>query len=547
MKPQRPLLALWLDSADDVLITRWLEEGRLPALQRLFKEGVRARLTGLEHSRAEVVQSVAITGAHPSRSGYWGIHSYDPATYRSTNRGLHNYDRVPPFFALGPERRVAMIDFPQYSYHPGVHGWVVRNWGCHSGMTPHDSRPEGLLAEIDREFGVPDMRHHDHAVLQNAEDIRQMTGEMERGIEIRSRMIPALIRRQPWDLFLTAFTEMHRGGHYLVPNEETLDALGRGDPWAPLRSVYEFVDRAVGQIMDTLPPDWNLAVYSYEGVEPYSDEVQCTFLLADLLLKDSLGRGAFVYEDPSRGPSPEAAAGEFNWVMESWHLRRRISGPHAWLHQHLGARLCAALEVGLGLPLHPERPSPEMHCSYQPLMWLEKYRPYQRAFCLPTFSDAFIRINVRGRESRGVVEPAAFRGELERLESLLRALRHPEKGTPAVCKIFRIRDDPFQLGSELPDADLIVRWHPLGKGGSIECPKLGRFGPAPALRASIHSGTGFFGAWGPDVEPAEELLEGHVLDIAPTLLALAGQKPPAPLEGRVLPVLRQEARSPSLV
>jgi len=529
-----PLLGLWLDSADELLISRWLDEGRLPALRRLFASGMRARLRGIEHSRAEVMQALAITGAHPSHSGYWGIHRFDPATCRSTNQGIHRYPRVPPFFALGPSCRVAVMDFPQYECHPDVHGITLRNWGCHSAMTPSDSRPEGLLVELDREFGVPPMRDHDHATLQNADEIRQMAREMEEGIRLRERIMDKLLRQESWNLFLVVFAELHRAGHYLVPNEETVDALGCDDPWGPLRSVYEHVDASLGRLMDRLLPEWNIAVYSYEGVEPYSDEVQCTFLLGDLLLRDSFGRGAFVYEDPARGSSPEAEAGIVNWVMECWHLRRRLGPLQSLLHQRLGAEASAALEVRLGLPLHPERPVEAMYCSYQPLMWLEKYRPYQRAFALPTFSDGFIRLNVRGREGRGRVEPGRFREECARLEQLLRGLRDPHNGTPAVREVFRVRDDPFQLGPERPDADLIVRWNPLGRGGVFECPVLGRFGPAPALRASAHSGTGFFGACGPGVPRREGILEGSVLDIAPTLLALSGQPPPVPLKGRPL-------------
>jgi len=543
MHKNRPVLGLSLDSVDYTLLRQWMNEGRLPHLQKLFNSGFHARLESLPHSRAEIIQTVAITGATPEISRYWGIHNYNPSSYRVTHGGIYDYKHRPPYFALGPEYRVAAIDMPQFNFHDNIHGWQIRNWGCHSPMTPTDSRPENLSRELDEEFGVPPIRTHDFSVLQDAKDMQRMIDNLHAGINLRTRMLSNLMDRGPWSLFLANYADMHKAGHYLVPNPDSVAVLGTVDPWGPLRRLHEHLDRSVGILMERFQDSWNLAVFSYEGIHPYSDEVPNTFLLADLLMRDSFhGRGAFVYDDPGRGPSPESQAGIINWVMECWHLRRRPNAFQEWVKKCFGTSVSAALDAGLRLPPYPENPHKSVHCEYQPGMWLEKYRPYMRAFALPTFSDGLIRLNIRGRESRGRILPKHFQEECSRLTSLLMDLKNPATGLAAVKAVIPIRDSPFQTGDDRPPADLVVQWHPPGDGNGFVSPTLGAFGPAPSLRASTHSPEGFFAACGPDIPQIREELSGSILDIAPTLLDLVGANPPQPLEGlSLLPLSRDKS------
>jgi predicted AlkP superfamily phosphohydrolase/phosphomutase len=532
MPTQHPVLGLWLDSVDYSLIRRWMGEGRLPHLQNLMSSGLRARLESLPHSRAEVMQSVAITAASPQVARYWGVHHYDPSTCRVTDGNIYDYRHRPPYFALGPDYKVAAIDFPQYNFHEDIHGWQVRNWCCHSAMTPTDSRPADLSRKLDEEFGIPPIRKHTSSTLKDTKDMLILIEDLHAGIDMRTRMIENLMTREPWDLFLTNYAEMHKGGHYLVPNPDSMAVLGKEDPWAPLRGLYEHMDRSIGHLMERFQDSWNLTIFSYEGIFDYSDEVQNTFLLADLLMRDSFrGHGAFVYEDPGRGLSPEMQTGVHNWVMESWHLRRRPNFFQKLTEKYLGSRRAAAWDAYLGLPPYPDHPARSVHCEYQPLMWLEKYWPHMRAFALPTFSDGFIRLNVRGREAQGLIKPSRFQEECTRLTTLLMELRDPTTNQPAVKTVIPMRDNPFQIGDERPAADLIVQWHALSEGNAFTSPTLGTFGPAPSLRSSTHSDEGFFAACGPDIPKVREELSGHILDIAPTLLDLMGAFPPIPLEG----------------
>lgn len=511
-----------------------MAEGRLPALQEIFEKGVNATLHGPRYALAEVVQTLVVTGCPPEQTHYWGIHSYDASAYDVRNGGVYDNARRKPFFALGPVRRVAAIDLPQYTKHAEVNGWQVRNWGTHAAMTPTDSSPPEAVGILDAAAGVPPIRTHTYTTLRDAEDMKRMLADLHEGMEIRARMLEFLIKQGDWDLVLTPFAELHEGGHYFLPNADSLEVLGKDDPWAPLLGLYVHLDSVVERLRRAAP-DWNISVFSVEGLHHFSDEPHNTFLLPELLLRDSFGgRGAFVFEDAGRGPSPEEQAGIQNWVMEAWHQRRRVSPWQTRMRVRLGVRWSALIEAKLGLALHPEHPASVPHCDYQPAMWVRKYWPHMRAFALPTFSDGFVRINVRGRERSGLIPPHRFADECDRIAAVLEDLRDPCSGRRAVREIHRARDHAFQPTGERPTADLVVQWNEPGPGNCLESSSLGRLGPVRSLRASIHRPIGFLGAAGPDVPTLGHIQDGSALDIAPTLLALIQADPPEQLPGRVL-------------
>jgi predicted AlkP superfamily phosphohydrolase/phosphomutase len=78
------------------------------------------------------------------------------------------------------------------------------------------------------------------------------------------------------------------------------------------------------------------------------------------------------------------------------------------------------------------------------------------AFSLPTDQHGWIRINLRGREARGIVASEEYQGTCQQLEQLLHSLTTDE-GRPLVRRVTRSANnaDGHALSS-LPD--LIVHW-----------------------------------------------------------------------------------------
>ena len=72
------------------------------------------------------------------------------------------------------------------------------------------------------------------------------------------------------------------------------------------------------------------------------------------------------------------------------------------------------------------------------------------AFALPSFYDGRIRLNLRGRERDGVVDPADYERVCDDIEQLLRECRDPRTGEPVLAAVERVAGDPFAIRAPTP-------------------------------------------------------------------------------------------------
>jgi predicted AlkP superfamily phosphohydrolase/phosphomutase len=154
-----------------------------------------------------------------------------------------------------------------------------------------------------------------------------------------------------------------------------------------------------------------------------------------------------------------------------------------------------------------------------------------RAFALPTFSDGRIRINLRGREAAGIVDPAQYSDVCDEVEELLHQCRDPRTGEPVVDHVIRPgAADPLAL--DAAEADMVVEWK--GPSCAFEHPSLGTIGPLPFRRTGGHTGPhGFAYVAGDDIEPGDGEVRSS-FDVIPTIAALLDQMPAAEIEGTSL-------------
>jgi predicted AlkP superfamily phosphohydrolase/phosphomutase len=153
------------------------------------------------------------------------------------------------------------------------------------------------------------------------------------------------------------------------------------------------------------------------------------------------------------------------------------------------------------------------------------------AFALPSFYDGRIRINLRGRERDGIIEPSRYEQTCRGIETLLRECHDPRTGEPVVKSIERAwTRDPLALtGSE---ADLLIVWR--GVIAALEHPRLGLIGPLPLRRTGGHTGAnGMAYVVAQGVEPGDRGVRS-AFDVAPSLVRLLGDQPPAHLSGKSL-------------
>lgn len=532
------VVALGLDAADPVLLERWMDAGYLPNLKQLRARGAYARLSALDYCRAEASCATLLTGCHPAKHGMWTPTRFNPRDY-SVRDVSYDYSEYPPFYALGEGYRVAVFDMPQTVFSSRVNGIQVLGWGAHAPRTPSDSQPAGLFEELTSRHGAHPALNTDHLpTIGDPQAVDRLKDALLTGIQRRGAICRDLLTRERWDLFLTYFGEVHSAQHlfwHLSQPDHPLHAIFGRAGWNPLLDVFQAVDREIGSIIATLPDDARVMIFSDHGMES-----NCTDLPSMVFLPEFLFRASFPGTRGLSGgrtgtrPGPMLVPSESrSWRSAVWaqkhdsnpitaFLRRRL--PTVFFHYTIERRLGDAR-----LPLCPD----DCPMGSQPPMWYSPAWPRMKAFALPTFSEGYVRINLRGREAAGIVEPSDYERVCDEVVSMISEVTNARTGTPLVKRVVRTRSGPDDRDPRRPDPDLIVLWNNT-PADVVDSPTLGRIGPLPFNRSGSHVHRGFLLAAGPSISGGEALRPGQALDIAPTILALMGAPIPAYCDGAPL-------------
>lgn len=152
-----------------------------------------------------------------------------------------------------------------------------------------------------------------------------------------------------------------------------------------------------------------------------------------------------------------------------------------------------------------------------------------RAFALPSLYDGRVRINLRGREASGLVDPADYDAVCDEIEQLARDCVDPRTGEGVVRLIERPSRgrDPRDLPGG--SADVVISWH--GGAFGLRHPVHGLVGPVPYRRTGGHTGPhGFASVSAPGVIGGEHGVRS-AFDVAPTIVDLLGAPPVDGLSG----------------
>ena len=283
-----PVVAIGLDAAPLPLIEAWIAQGRLPVLARLLADGARAPLTNLETYVAEQPWPAFLTGVAPERTGWWSPIAFDPESYQVRETGAYDFREHPPFYARSPGLRTVVFDLPQTPLVAGLPGVQIRGWGAHSQMTASGSHPEGLLEEIVARHGAHPMYERDHAEPWDVAKIRWLRGALLQGLQRRVAIGCELLRREPFDLFLTAFAETHVAGHSFWHLSQPDHPFWQERPAEdPLLAVIEAVDAGVGELLAAAPPDARRVVFSLHGMQANALDLPSMVFLPELLYRMS--------------------------------------------------------------------------------------------------------------------------------------------------------------------------------------------------------------------------------------------------------------------
>jgi predicted AlkP superfamily phosphohydrolase/phosphomutase len=164
-----------------------------------------------------------------------------------------------------------------------------------------------------------------------------------------------------------------------------------------------------------------------------------------------------------------------------------------------------------------------------------------RAFCLPTDLEGCVRINLRGRETHGVVERGEeYRRVCDDVASALEELVNPATGRRAVLDVIRTDQAfPGPRRDYLPD--LIVLWNPEAPFSELASPAIGTVAEqSPDRRPGTHTPPGFLLRSTPRSTASEDSSPVHVCDFAPEILRRFSAPIPDYMQRRNSPRLHGE-------
>jgi predicted AlkP superfamily phosphohydrolase/phosphomutase len=166
-------------------------------------------------------------------------------------------------------------------------------------------------------------------------------------------------------------------------------------------------------------------------------------------------------------------------------------------------------------------------------------------FPLPMDLTGLLRVNLRGRERKGIVAPGAEYSMLcAELESFFKSLHDAQTGAPIVSEVVHAyAETPAEAAYRDGQPDLILKWREncaraVQLLSSSELPGFECGVPhyLPSGRSGNHRPLGWFVAKGAGIAAGRHLGMHDILDLAPTVRESLDLEPEPRFHGRPLPL-----------
>ena len=420
-------------------------------------------------------------------------------------------------------RRVLVLDAPQAVPMQGTNGIHIADWGTHDRAWDPVSEPPDALEAAHRIVGPHSPRGCDATVGRGGhKGYETLLASLVDGLERRTRLAEHLMAHDDWDVAHVAISEAHCAGHHFWGFTDAATTMGAPRPGPAdarlsnaLDTVYRAIDGSLARIRDAAGPRARVMVIASHGMGPYIAGYQ---LLPEVLVRLGLR------------PAPQPAAASLSRLPEPLRASLRRVVPATLRNQRL-ARAGTFPQVDL-------------------------VSSRTRATTVANNRCGAIRLNLRGREPNGCVEPGAEAESLVReLRSELLALTQPGTDERIVTRVTTSLDRaPEESHPDLPDVTVAFR-RDLGPLEACESPRLGRVEvpyfdrrmrrdgwPRSARRSGDHTDRSRLWLLAPGVRPGPQPgVVAAVRDVAPTALAVLGVDIPTGMTGRSVP-LPQGAR-----
>ena len=485
------VMVVGLDMGDGDLIRTWMDSGVLPNLARLTDQGTWTELT----STATVLHTSTwpsfATGDLPGKHGVYYPYQPTPGHQEAQLISPEQYGSE-TFWARADRagRRCLVYDVPETFPEESFSGRSIFEWGVWAWYGERKSQPEELMTDIKNEFGIYPLKMEAKKLGLKFPDPAVLEQRLVESVKYKAESFQWLLDREPWDLAVMVFGETHPVGHYLWPKWQEGMPDPASEEFESVKAVYVAIDEAIGKLADELDDDVTLMVVSGDGVRPN----HCAWHMLPEVLEQLGYSGSSAPPKASvpQAPKKSLSLGTLKDMVPPGARRFIADNLPWWLRDMIGAKIRASK-----------------------INWSTT-----RAFALPTDLEGVIRINLKGREPNGIVEPGEdYRQLCAEIASRLRELVNPDTNEPAVRDVW-VRNDVFPGPKQEDLPDLMITWNDSAPFRALSSPRIGLIEQdSPDPRTGTHSTEGFLLTKGPNAG-AGVTARGHLTDVAATVLEL---------------------------
>jgi predicted AlkP superfamily phosphohydrolase/phosphomutase len=496
MEKHKRVLVIGLDGATFDIISPMVERGELPTFARLMREGSHGTLESTLPDLSPVAWTSMITGKRPGNHAIFDFISRQNGSYDFKSSVGGNRQAKPIWSYLSEKgKRVGALNVTM-SYPPEkVNGFVVSGLDS-PGLNSTFTYPPSLRDEINEKVGKY-ILVNPYALTTREKHLQGMF-EM---LDNRFATTNYLMERYEWDFFMVVFIATDGAQHFywkdMDPSHPHHDAKTPEPFKNAIHDVYVRIDKGINEILNKYNEDVTVILVSDHGFQP----LHKLFVLN-------------------------------NWLLQEGylHLKKGLMNSSG-----LGKLVSFGRKAGRKLGLIGGK---EVKGGNNFLRYVDWQRT--KAFADGSFGHIFI--NVKGRDSQGIVEAEKEYDDLcDEIYERLKQVKDPDNGNPVVDEVFRGKE--LFKGKHVNNApDLIVTDKPTYfVSASVE--RLPMVHGKKASRNELfqkhvwsgnHKKDGIFIASGPEIRRGHTIEGARIIDVTPTILYLLHQEIPEDIDGEVL-------------
>ena len=528
-------LVIGWDAADAELIEQWCADGHLPNIARMKARGTWTKM----ETTASMVHVSAwpsiFTGTTPDKHGLYHAYVACPG-HQGPLRPQPDRSPFPFFWKILNDhgKRSVILDGFLTCPLQNFNGSQIVDWGSWSHFWRTTITPPELKHEMQKKFGAYPAEDHSKVGMAPLSDFSGFLNRLLAGVNKKTEVVKWLMDREDWDLLLVVFAEAHPAGHYFWhfhdPTYIAHPKNGAGALQHALPEVYIALDRAVGKILQSVDDTTTVFLISGDGMGPnYSG----SHILPDLLSRMGLfNSNALGHNEQSGGKRA---------------LTNKPTQAQTDLLSTVRNMIPERLRIAVTQTLLPRSTQERLSLRWKTagISWSQT-----RAFLIENSNEGYIRINLKGREPQGIVEPGKEYDDLcDEIYRTIKSLLVPETSKPAVGGVYKT-DDIYRGPCRSHMPDIIVHWNDDARVTTeMAATKYGLARskePAyavPPYYTGNHRPNAFMLSLGPGI--SQGVREKHsILDIAPTILTQFGIAPPDYMDGTALSELWEHKTIP---